>query len=61
MRQMDTHVFDPEIAGIVVQLSKGKTRQLLIQFYCHYIKGGCRPVMWKTVEPYETASLWYPA
>jgi hypothetical protein len=49
MIQMDTHVFDPEIAGIVTQLSKGKTYPPLIQFYCHYIKGGYRPVMWKTV------------
>jgi hypothetical protein len=49
MRQMDTHVFDREIAGIVAQLSKGKTYPLLIQFYCHYIKRGYRPMMWKTV------------
>jgi hypothetical protein len=58
---MDTHVFDPEIARVVAQLSKGKTHPLLTQFYCHYVKGGYRIVMWKAMEPYEAASLQYPA
>jgi hypothetical protein len=34
-RDGNSHVSDPEIAGIDAKLTKGKTDPLIIQFYCH--------------------------